>query len=168
MSLLMPELLVKRLPQVTVEDLRAMKAKGIVLDVDNTLAIHGGQIPLEGAVEWAHDMRDLGYKVMILSNNFRKRVEPLAEKFGLEYESFACKPFPFGFLRIQKRWGLRGREIVAVGDQVYTDVLGAHLAGCKAILVEPISFEHEDVTIRLRRFLEKPVRSRYHRKEQKD
>lgn len=167
MSLLMPELMVPRLYQLTQEDLRRLQARGIVLDVDNTLATHGGQSPLEGAVEWAHTMRQLGYRVTILSNNFEKRVAPLAQKFDLDYESFACKPFPFGFWRIQKRWGLKGKEIVAVGDQVYTDVLGAHLAGCKAVLVEPISFAHEDITIKFRRFLERPIRSRYQRKEQK-
>ena len=50
MPLLYPELLRNRITDITLEDLRALGVKGLLLDVDNTLALHGSQV-LDPAVE---------------------------------------------------------------------------------------------------------------------
>ena len=164
MRLFMPDLRVFRITDLTLDDIKSFGVKCIILDVDNTLSTHGGQIPLEGAVEWISLMAGNGYKMIILSNNFKKRVAPLAEKFGLEFVSFAMKPFPFGFFRAAKKLGCKRREMLAIGDQIFTDVTGAHLAGIRAVRVDPISDENEDFTIRIRRALEKSVLKRYDKK----
>lgn len=46
--------------------------------------------------------------------------------------------------------------IAVVGDQVYTDVLGGHAAGMKAILVERVD-EAESLSFRIRRRMEEKV-----------
>ena len=43
-----------------------------------------------------------------------------------------------------------------VGDQIFTDVMGANLAGIYSILVKPIH-PKEEIQIVLKRFLEKPI-----------
>ena len=43
----------------------------MILDVDNTLSRHGCPIPFEGSIEWTHEMRAAGIKVIIVSNNFK-------------------------------------------------------------------------------------------------
>ena len=47
-----------------------------------------------------------------------------------------------------------------IGDQLYTDIMGANIAGLKSILVRPIS-SHESSFIKVKRIIEKPVVSLY-------
>ena len=74
MAVLLPTLAVKHVTDITPEMLHVMKVKGMILDVDNTLSRHGCPIPFEGSIEWTHEMRAAGIKVIIVSNNFKKRV----------------------------------------------------------------------------------------------
>ena len=38
-------------------------------------------------------------------------------------------------------WGSLPRQTAVVGDQIFTDILGANLAGMASILVEPFQME---------------------------
>ena len=67
MPLLYPELLRNRITDITLEDLRALGVKGLLLDVDNTLALHGSQV-LDPAVEdWLQKMRKAGIRLTVVS-----------------------------------------------------------------------------------------------------
>jgi uncharacterized protein len=50
----------------------------------------------------------------------------------------ARKPLPAGFRRALKLMQLGAHEAVVIGDQLFTDVLGAKLAGLEVILVDPL------------------------------
>ena len=67
MAVLLPTLAVKHVTDITPEMLHVMKVKGMILDVDNTLSRHGCPIPFEGSIEWTHEMRAAGIKVIIVS-----------------------------------------------------------------------------------------------------
>ncbi len=54
----------------------------------------------------------------------------------------SLKPFPFGFIRAKRKLKEKPQSVLVVGDQIYTDVLGANLAGMKSILLLPRSEEH--------------------------
>lgn len=58
--------------------------------------------------------------------------------------------------RAREQLGAGAREIAIVGDQVFTDVLCANLAGAVSILVEPIELEPFPF-FKLKRRLEKLV-----------
>lgn len=157
MSLFLPTVSVKRVTDITEDLIRGMRANSILLDVDNTLAPHGSQIPFPGTVEWAHRLRGAGIRIIILSNNFRKRVEPFARQYGLPFLSLSLKPLPAAYHRAVRRLGISAEEAVVVGDQIFTDVAGANLAGIKSILLVPVGRE-SSWSFRLRRSLEKPIR----------
>ena len=157
MSLFLPTVSVRKVTDITEDLIRGMHANAILLDVDNTLALHGSQIPLPGTVEWAARLRGAGIRIMILSNNFRKRVEPFARQYGLPFLSLSLKPLPAAYRRAARRLGVAARETVAVGDQIFTDVVGANLAGIQSILLVPVGGERS-WSFRLRRRLEKPIR----------
>ena len=59
--------------------------------------------------------------------------------------------------------GLEKEQVVFVGDQIFTDVLGAKLAGIFSILVQPIH-PKEEIQIVLKRYLEKIVLHFYKKK----
>lgn len=51
----------------------------------------------------------------------------------------AKKPFKGGFLKAKEKLGLAEKNIAAIGDQIFTDVVGANRCNMFSILVEPIS-----------------------------
>lgn len=53
----------------------------------------------------------------------------------------AKKPLSGGFKEASEKMKLPFKEIGAVGDQIYTDILGANFSGIKSLYVSPI--EHE-------------------------
>ena len=103
-------------------------------------------------MEWAKAMGEAGFRLIIVSNNFKKRVGPFAARFGLDFISFACKPFPYGYLKARRRLGLRCRDCANRGGPgVHRPSWGANLCGMKSVLLTPIEPE-EGFTFRLRRF----------------
>lgn len=162
MSLLLPTVSLARVTEITPELLRTMDVKALLLDVDNTLAFHGSQTPFAGTVEWSRRLRGAGIRMMILSNNFEERVRPFARQYGLPFLAMAMKPLPYAYRLAARRLGVAPRRTAAVGDQVFTDILGAHLARMKSILLLPGQKE-TSFGFRVRRWLEKPVRRKAER-----
>jgi len=92
---------------------------------------------------------------VMVSNNFSERVRSVAEQLRIGCIPNALKPLPFGFLRALKQLNLPRRQVAVVGDQLFTDVLGAKLAGnLYTILTEPIESKDFPVTMFFR-FLER-------------
>lgn len=156
MKRLYPTKALHRVTEITPELLEAMGVRGLLLDVDDTLSSHGSQTPWPGAVEWAAEMTQKGFRLLILSNNTGKRVAPFAAQFGLPWLSRAAKPLPVGYLRGARRLGLPLCQCAAVGDQVFTDILGAGLCGMQSILLDPIDDNPERFPRRRR--WEQPIR----------
>ena len=149
-----------RVTDITPEMLRALSVRAIVLDVDNTMSTHGSQTPHTGVLEWTRRISACGVKLIVVSNNYKKRVAPFAAQFDLPYISFACKPSPFGYLRAKRLAGVRVRDCLVVGDQIFTDILGANLCGMKSVLLDPIAPDPA-VTVRFKRWLEHFLRPHY-------
>ena len=157
MGLFRPTVSVERVTDITPELVRAMGADTLLLDVDNTLAAHGSPEPFPGSVAWTHNMRDAGIQIIIVSNNYAHRVAPFAQQYDLPFLCRAFKPLPSGYHRAASIMRAKHRTTVVVGDQVFTDVLGANLSGMKSILLMPVTPE-ASLSFRVRRRLEKPVR----------
>lgn len=130
--------------------------RALVLDMDNTLSMHGDPCAEEGVSEWLDKMRELGIKMRVVSNNTKRRVEPLAANLGLEHIANGAKPLPFGVNRAVKAMGVSKRETLVVGDQIFTDVMAGNIAGIRTVLVEPFHLE-KTWTFHLKRKLESMV-----------
>ncbi len=152
--LLKPYIKLNRITDITVPMLKKLNIKGLILDVDNTLSTHHGEVLLDGLTEWLKCMADSKIKLIILSNSKEKRVGPFAQKIGLNYFSLGLKPLPFGYWKSAKKMSLKLKETAIVGDQIFTDSLGGHLSGVKTIILNPIEPE-KMVSFRIRRKLEK-------------
>lgn len=160
MGLFRPSAMKPRVTDLTPEFFRAMGVEALLLDVDNTIATYTSHTPIEGAVEWAQKMVEEGFRVLIVSNNYKKRVGPFAQRFGLDFISFALKPLPFGYLRARRRLGAGRRACAIVGDQIFTDVVGANLCGMRSVLLTPIEPE-DGMSFRVRRFFERGLREKF-------
>ena len=113
-----------RITDVTLDDLRRLGVKGLLLDVDNTLALHGSQ-ELDPAVEhWLRRMQEAGVRLTVVSNALPRRVAPFAERIGLRHVAFSLQAPALRLLARAHRLALPLRECAIVGDQTFTDVLG--------------------------------------------
>ncbi len=130
--------------------------RGFILDLDNTLSMHGSPAAEQGVTEWLCEMRKLGMKMMVLSNNTKKRVAPLAKELGLEFISFGCKPLTVGVSRALRKMRLPRKSVALVGDQIFTDIIGGNLRGVGTILVEPFHLEDKR-SFKIKRKLESVV-----------
>lgn len=133
-------------------DLAAQGLTGIILDIDNTIrsrATHA--IPADVAA-WLDDVRAAGLRVCFVSNNWHADVREFAASLDIPIVAKACKPLPFAFCVAMRRCGMERGSTVAVGDQLSTDVWGAHLAGIRGFLVEPLCDVDLGHTAVIRRF----------------
>lgn len=135
--------------------LRQYGIRGLMLDLDNTLTTHDNPAPAEGVLSWIGLMRQAGIAMMIVSNNRPHRVQPFAAALGLPFVAEGAKPLPRGFRLAQKRMQLPFSKLAVVGDQIFTDILGANLCGVKSIYVRPIQYENKGF-LRVKRWLERP------------
>ncbi len=151
-----PTFWLKNVMQIDEEFLRRNKVSALVLDMDNTLSMHGSPAAEKGVPEWLEEMRALGIKMRVVSNNTNKRVAPLAAKLGLEFTANGAKPLTFGVTRAIKAMGVSREETLVVGDQIFTDVMAGNLGRIRTVLVEPFYLENT-WTFRLKRKLESLV-----------
>lgn len=145
----------RKATDITPDILKRLDIRGLILDLDNTLTTHDNPVPAEGVMDWLSLMKKNNIRLMIVSNNHPPRVRPFADMLGLEFVCEGAKPLTKGFTEAFRRMNLPKEQIAAVGDQIFTDVLGANLFGIKMLYVVPI--EHEKTAFfKLKRFLEKP------------
>ncbi len=108
------------------------------VDLDNTLIAWNNPDGTPEMRQWLHDLQDAGIPVVVVSNNKYERVKRAVEKFGIEFEAFALKPFTFGINRALKRFDVQPYEVIMIGDQLMTDIRAAKRAGLKSVLVKPL------------------------------
>ena len=116
----------------------------------------------ERAIALFKNLKELGFSCLVLSNNKEPRVKSFAKQVGIKYIYKAGKPKPSGYRTAMERLGTDTKNTLFVGDQIFTDIIGANLTGIRSILVAPID-PHEEIQIVLKRFIEKPVIACYKR-----
>ncbi|MDO5014629.1 MAG: YqeG family HAD IIIA-type phosphatase [Clostridia bacterium] len=160
--LVYPDLVRKNLVSVTQEDLRSLGAKVICVDADNTCIVDATEEPLDGVKSWFDLRQAQGFEVVLLSNGGSKRIENVAKKLEIDYAPLALKPLPFSFFKQAKLHKCKKSEIVMIGDRIFTDILGANIAGCKSIFVYPYKKEERIMFfIKTQRRLERKILAKY-------
>ena len=139
--------------------------RGVLFDVDNNLVPHDAPAD-DRARELFRRLHSIGFATCLISNNKEPRVRSFARQVGTMYVFKAGKPKPRGYLAAAKKMRTNKDNTILVGDQIFTDVLGARLAGMRSIMVKPIH-PKEEIQIVLKRYLEKIVLFFYLRKNKK-
>ena len=149
-------------------DLRAdfFKERGIrvlLLDIDNTLAPYEQPEPDEHISAWLAELAEAGVQTAFLSNNHGPRVELFNKTLGRPCRYNARKPLARRGKELMRSLGGDESCTAMMGDQVFTDVLVARAMGVRAILVPPIK-DKTDALTRFKRYLERGVLRRYHKR----
>ena len=136
---LYPKLYLNSVKEITLQMLEQNNIKGLILDVDNTLIDFDKKMP-EGVKEWAENLKQNNIKLYIVSNsNHKEKVEKTAKTLDIPYTYFARKPLKGGLNKAKKNMELPSEQIAVVGDQIFTDVIGANRTKMFSILVKTIN-----------------------------
>ena len=149
-----PDMDVKSVYDVDFDDLYNEGIKGIIFDIDNTLVAHDAPCN-DQSDELVKSLIEKGFKLFILSNNDEDRVKLFIQNVKIDYIHKSGKPSEKNYIVALDKMNLKKEETVAVGDQLFTDCLGAKNAGIKFIRVGIID-KKEPPHIKLKRILEKP------------
>jgi hypothetical protein len=147
------------------EKMYAEGYRGIIFDIDNTLVPHDAPAD-DRAVALFKRLRTIGYKTTILSNNKEPRVKMFCDSVESPYIYKAGKPKPDNYKKAMENMNTDSTNTLFIGDQIFTDVWGANIAGIYSILVKPIH-PKEEIQIVLKRYLERIVLFFYKRQLKK-
>ena len=137
--LLYPKFYYKNVQSIDLEELYKLGIRGIILDVDNTLIYYKRFMP-EKIKIWVEEAKSKSFKICILSNSNKKdKISKVAVDLDIKYLMAAKKPIKSGYKKALKLLDLPAESCVAIGDQVFTDVIGANRMNIVSIYVEPIN-----------------------------
>ena len=151
----LPDFVFRKLTDIPPSFFAERGLKLILLDFDNTMLPYTTNVPSRELLDWMERMKAAGITLCIVSNSRKARVPAFSETYGVACVTRAAKPDTRGIREAMERFGAKQSETALVGDQMYTDVLGAKRAGVTALIVK--SIHNHTIWLKLRHLLEVPV-----------
>lgn len=128
----------ERFEDVKPEFLQQNHVKLLLCDLDNTLRLHSEKEPTDELVEWIKACKQAGVKIVIISNNGRKKMmQKFCEPIKIDCVWWAKKPLSTKLTEAMKNYDVAPKYTVMLGDRWSTDVLAARFAGVRAWQVRP-------------------------------
>ena len=163
---LYPDLYLNSVIDINATLLKKNKLEALILDVDNTLIDYYKNL-IDGAEDWCENLKSEGIKCIILSNsNKKEKVETVAKKLGIKYVMFAKKPLKSGFKKALEKLEMKQEQVAVVGDQIFTDVVGAKRMKMFSILVKQVG-EKDIFITKVKRPIENAIIKKYLREKGK-
>lgn len=159
-GLFYPERLYETVYEITPGALAAEGIRGIVFDIDNTIAPYEIEEPTDRMRAYLDALREAGIRYAFVSNNHGDRVNRFNRVLRAPQFCKARKPSGKGVKKAIRAFGLQPEEVVGIGDQLFTDCLSAHFAGIRFWLVPPIR-DKKTMLFRFKRFFERPFVSAF-------
>lgn len=156
----MKTLFYKSVENIPISILKDNFIRCVLLDVDNTIRPYKGKELCKGSVQWIKQVKKEGIKIILCSNNFKKTLAPFAKELGVDYISFCLKPSPILLFKAKMRTKLKRKNMVIIGDQLFTDILSSKIGRFHSILVDPVEDESYGITVKIRRALLKPIENK--------
>lgn len=150
-----PSMYKKNIFDINYKLLKEKKIRCIIFDLDNTLLIFDEKKVSKETIELIKNLKK-DFDIVIMSNNFKRRISNICDCLDVNFVSFALKPLSKGFNEVKKRYEYENHEICIIGDQLISDVLGGNRASIMTILVDPLSNNDLKIT-KINRMLERHV-----------
>ena len=153
---LLPRLTAEALTDIHPEFLVRRGIRLVMLDFDNTIVPYTTDKPTALMASWLVWVRDCGIRICVVSNSKRDRVKVFCKEYGLHCITHAHKPSQKGIKACMERFGETPEHCILVGDQIFTDTLGANRCGVCSVLVKAI--HNHTIWLKLRHVAEVPFR----------
>ena len=150
----LPKVIADSITDLTEERLEHWGVRLLMMDFDNTIVPYTTNEPTEEVLRWLQMMKKSDIQLCVVSNSKKERVLVFCRKYGIDCITHAKKPFPTGIRACLERYQVPASECALVGDQIYTDTLGANGCGVRSILVKAI--DNHNFWLKARHVLELP------------
>lgn len=160
---LLPDIYKRNIYEIDYIALKDAGIKIILFDLENTLAAFSDEKPGANQKMLMDELKKIGIMPIIISNAKKKKIAPFKDGLVLNSAYFSFKPLKFKYKKIMNLYKVKACEVAAIGDQLFTDVLGANRMGITSILVNPVSEEDFFLT-KINRFFENRVIKHYERR----
>ena len=134
-----PDIYQKSIYSIDYNKLKERGIKCLLFDLDNTCIPYKEKGPTDKLKKLFFKLEEKNFKVIILSNSPRKRLEVFKKELNVDCCAKAGKPRKKNFLKIIKLYDYDLSEIAIIGDQIVTDIYGGNRVGITTILINPIS-----------------------------
>jgi uncharacterized protein len=159
----LPNQHVKSILDIHPKDLKEKGIKGIITDLDNTLVEWDRPSATPRVIEWFEEMKKNQIKVTIVSNNNEERVKFFSDPLNISFIYRARKPLSLSFHKAAKQMNVKKEEVVVIGDQLLTDVLGGNRGGFHTILVIPVA-QTDGMATKFNRMVERKILNWFRKK----
>lgn len=105
-EMLVPKLRVNTVFDIALDELYRQGYRGIITDLDNTLVGAKAPVATPELLLWFEKVKELGFKLIIVSNNNMERVSRFATPLNIEFVHQARKPSNAPFLKAMKQMEL--------------------------------------------------------------
>lgn len=127
----------QRFEDVTPALLKQENVKLLLCDLDNTLRLHSEKEPADELQDWVEDCKNAGTKIVIISNNGRKKMmQKFCEPIQVDCTWWAKKPMSKKLTEAMTEYQISPKHTVMLGDKWSTDVLAAKFAKIRSWQVE--------------------------------
>ncbi len=157
MSLFNPGFYYEKIIDIEICFFKRNNIECILLDIDDTIAQHDSPKLIPGFRSWLGEILANNIKVVLVSNNYKSRVQFIAKRLNLPFIYSSFKPTPLGIIRALNIVSCNKDKCILIGDQIFTDILGANIYGIKSILVDPVGVKKSLIS-KVKRWVEKPIR----------
>ena len=151
---LLPTYVTDSLTDITPAFLEQEGIRLLMLDFDNTVVPYTTNVPTPDMEIWLRCMTRVGVRLCVVSNSKKPRVRVFCQKYGIPCVTHAAKPGTRGIRQAMAEFGVQPSECALVGDQIFTDTLGANRAGIRCVLVNAI--HNHNFWLKARHVLELP------------
>jgi hypothetical protein len=140
-----PDKYFKSIYDINYKKLKVSGIKCLVFSITNTLVPGSVKTPTNKVKDLFEDLKDMGFKILLLSNRPKKDVTPFKELLCVDSAYLALKPLKFKYKKIMRVYNFKDTEIACIGSQLFYDVYGANRMEFTSIYVNPISNEEYSV-----------------------
>lgn len=151
---LLPKITAKSLTDLTPDLLAERNIRLLMMDFDNTIVPYTTDVPTAEMEGWLDRMKRSDIRLCIVSNSHNDRVPTFCETYGIPCITHAKKPGTKGIVACLEQFQIPASEAALVGDQIYTDTMGANFAGVTSILIPAI--HNHNIWLKLRHVAELP------------
>lgn len=147
-SKLIPTYIFNDVIEIKPEFIKSINIKGLLIDLDGTLESSKTIKPSEKILVWLASLESNNIEFAIVSNNNEGRVSEFCKDTNIKFLSEAMKPFKSGIKKGLELLNMRAIDVMMVGDQIFTDVLGGNKMGLKTAYIYSIDLDEKHIAFR--------------------
>jgi putative phosphatase len=158
-----PDFYYQSIFEIPYQTLKEQGISTLFFDLDNTIIGYDEDLLSDVQIDFIKDLSK-SFKIVVLSNSGYKRVSKALSNTDFNYVYHAVKPLKFGFKKALKITKANKEEVLVIGDQIVTDILGAHRTHLKAALIKSVKRKSDRKITKFNRKIETYILRRIKKK----